>query len=60
MMMMSLEFVDVVLTTKKQPKTKNITMSSLKLAITFVTKYDIMISLELITTMFVSKKTKQN
>jgi len=38
-MMMSLELVDVVLTTIKQPKMKNITLSSLKLAITFVTHY---------------------
>jgi hypothetical protein len=39
LMMMSLELVDVVLTTIKQPKMKNITMSSLKLVVTFVTHY---------------------
>jgi hypothetical protein len=38
-MMMSLELVDVVFTTIKQPKMKNITMSSLKLDVTFVTHY---------------------
>jgi len=37
-MMMTLELVDVVLTKKKNQKRK-ITMSNLKLAITFVTHY---------------------
>jgi len=40
LMMMSLELVDVVLTTKKKNKNQKITMSNLKLAITFVTHYE--------------------
>jgi len=54
--MMNLELVDVVLTTTKNEKHNNVKLKTCRdICNTLLKKNDILISLELLTTMFVSK-----